>query len=57
MNYLRLEHEILSSVKSLNGNQQSELLNYIKHMVSERHSTKIYRRKAMKEIRKALETA
>ena len=55
MNYLGLENEIISSVQNLNGNQKSEVLDYIKNLKSTRHNTKLYRRKAMKEIREALQ--
>ncbi|MEM7297603.1 MAG: hypothetical protein AAF391_04985 [Bacteroidota bacterium] len=54
MNYLTLENEILSSVQSLNGHQKSNVLEYIKNIEPTAHNTKIYRRKAMKEIREAL---
>jgi len=55
MNYLKLETELISSVKGLNGNQQSNVLAYIKTMDPSKHSTKLYRRKAMKQIREALD--
>lgn len=54
MNYLTLENEILSSVQGLNGHQKSNVLEYIKNIEPTAHNTKIYRRKAMKEIREAL---
>ncbi|MEQ9466951.1 MAG: hypothetical protein RLN88_06030 [Ekhidna sp.] len=57
MNYLRLENEIISSVQSLNGHQQSDVLDYIKNIKPTNHSTRLYRRKAMKEIREALKGA
>jgi len=56
MNYLSLETEILSSVKSLNGHQKSSVLEYIQNIEPTAHNSKIYRRKAMKQIREALES-
>ena len=57
MNYLRLENEIISSVQSLNGSQKSDVLDYIKNIPKSRHNTKLYRRRAMKEIQEALKGA
>jgi len=54
MKYLRLEKEILSSVQGLNGHQKSNVLEFIKNIEPTAHNAKIYRRKAMKEIREAL---
>ena len=54
MNYLRLENEIISTVQNLNGNQKSNVLEYIKTMEPSKHSTRLYRRRAMKQIREAL---
>lgn len=54
MNYLNLEIEILSSVRSLNGNQKSDLLDYVKNIRPIPHSKRLYRRRAMKQIREAL---
>ena len=56
MNYYRLDSEILSSVQELNGNQKSDILEYIRNFESPIHSTRRYRRKAMKEIREALKS-
>lgn len=50
----QLESEILSKVKSLNGNQKSEVLDYLQKIPKVSHSTKMYRRRAMKQIREAL---
>lgn len=55
MNYLSLENEILSSVQNLNGHQKDAVLEYIKNIKKGRHSTKLYRRKGMKQIREALD--
>ncbi len=55
MNYLGLEKEILSSVKALNGNQKNDVLDYIKNIEPRKHSQSLYRRRAMKQIREALQ--
>lgn len=55
MNYFKLDSEILSSVQTLNGNQKTDVLEYIKKIESPTHSTRLYRRRAMKQIREALE--
>lgn len=57
MNYFGLETEILSSVKSLNGHQKTSVLEYIKKIEPTAHNSKIYRRRAMKQIREALATS
>lgn len=54
MNYFRLEDEILSSVKELNGHQKAEVLDYIQNVKPTNHNTNLYRRRAMKQIRQAL---
>lgn len=54
MNYLRLENEILSSVQNLNGHQKSNVLEYIRNIEPTAHNTKLYRRRAMRQIREAL---
>lgn len=54
MNYFKLDDEILSSVKDLNGHQKVEVLDYIKNVKPTNHNTNLYRRRAMKEIRQAL---
>ncbi len=57
MNYLRLESEIISSVQTLNGSQKNDVLDYIKSILKRRHSSMLYRSKAMKEIQEALKSA
>lgn len=57
MNITNLENEILSSVENLNGSQKNEVLDYIKTIKEQVHSSKRYRRQAMKEIREALLSA
>lgn len=57
MNYLKLENEIITSVQHLNGHQKSDVLDYIKNIRPTSHNTRLYRRKAMKEIREALKNA
>ena len=54
MNYLRMESEILSQVQTLNGHQKSNVLEYIRNIEPTAHNTKLYRRRAMKQIREAL---
>jgi len=54
MDYLNMEKEILSSVQALNGNQKNDLLNYIKNIRPIPRSKKLYRSRAMKQIREAL---
>ncbi|MFY0605487.1 MAG: hypothetical protein JXR10_02160 [Cyclobacteriaceae bacterium] len=49
-----IESEIISKVRNLNGNQKTEVLNYLERIPNMPHSTKRYRRKAMKQIREAL---
>ncbi len=50
-----LESVIFTKVKTLNKNQKSNVLDYLDELPKERHNTKIYRRKAMKQIRQALD--
>ena len=54
MNNLVLEREILSSVQTLNGNQKNDVLDFIRNIEPKIHSKKLYRRRAMKQIREAL---
>ncbi len=49
-----IENEIYSKVKHLTVNQKEEVLSYLERMPMERHSTKLYRHKALRQIRKAL---
>ncbi|XOV92597.1 MAG: hypothetical protein ACFHWX_20620 [Bacteroidota bacterium] len=51
----QLDSEILVRVKNLNGIQKNDVLNYIERIPRKGHSTRIYRRKAMKQIQQALE--
>ncbi|NQZ78946.1 MAG: hypothetical protein HRT61_22935 [Ekhidna sp.] len=57
MNYWKLDKEILSSVQNLNGRQQIDLLRYIKNIKLNERKPNSYRRRAMKEIREALQHA
>ena len=50
----QLDSEILYSVQGLDRNQKTDILDYIRRMDSTPHSTRIYRRKAMRQIREAL---
>lgn len=54
MSYLNVEKEILSSVRSLNGSQKSDVLDYVKSIKPIPDSKRLYRRRAMKQIREAL---
>lgn len=49
-----LESEILERVKFLNDPEKSNVLEYIERIPRKIHSTKIYRKRAMKQIRQAL---
>ena len=49
-----LESEILERVKILNDPQKSNVLEYIDTIPREIHSTRLYRKRAMKQIRAAL---
>lgn len=51
-----LDIEILSKVRNLTGSQKTEILDYLESIVGPGHNTKIYRKKAMKQIREALNT-
>ncbi|MEQ8907180.1 hypothetical protein [Ekhidna sp.] len=57
MNYLKLESEIISSVQDLNGHQKSDVLHYIRNIEPTKHNTRLYRRRAMNEIREALKNS
>ena len=50
-----LDDAIINRVKSLNGDQKTDVLDYLDHLPRKVHSTRIYRRKAMKQIREALD--
>jgi hypothetical protein len=47
------ENEILNRVRSLNGNQQKEIMDFLNSR-NRRHSTRLYKRRAMKQIKEAL---
>lgn len=49
-----LETEILEKVKDLNDPEKTSLLDYLEKIPRKIHSTKIYRKRAMKQIRQAL---
>lgn len=57
MNYLKIDSEILTSVQHLNGHQKSDVLHFIRNIEPTSHNTRLYRRRAMKEIREALKHA
>jgi cytochrome c553 len=50
----QIDSEILQRVSRLEGQQKNEVLNYLRNLKGERHSTKRHRRNAMKQIRQAL---
>lgn len=50
-----LENEIFQKVRKLKSIEKSEVLEYLEHLPKERHTTRLYRRKAMREIREALD--
>lgn len=54
MDYTKLESEIMSRVKTLNSSQKYGILDYLEELPKSGHSTRIYRRKGMKQIREAL---
>lgn len=49
-----LENEILERVKFLNEPEKSNVLAYIDRIPKKIHSTKLYRKRAMKQIQAAL---
>lgn len=49
-----LDNEIFTKLKRLNKAQKSEVLDYLDTIPKVSHSTRLYRRKAMKQIREAL---
>ena len=49
-----LESEIIERVKFLNDPEKSHVLEYIDRIPRKVHSTKLYRKRAMKQIRAAL---
>ena len=49
-----LDFEIYSKIRRLSKKQKSEVLHYIDTVPRERHSTRLKRKKAMKQINEAL---
>lgn len=49
-----LDTRIIWKISRLNGKQKSEVLNFLEMIPKKTHSTKRYRSKALKQIRKAL---
>ncbi|WP_258100075.1 hypothetical protein [Marinoscillum pacificum] len=49
-----LDSEIFTKVQRLNKEQKNEVLDYLETIPKVSHSTRLYRRKAMKQIREAL---
>ncbi len=52
----KIDNEIFTKLQNLNRDQKSEVLDYLQHIPKVSHSTRLYRRKAMKQIREALES-
>ena len=50
----KLETEIITKVRSLNGDQKSIVLDYLEKIPKVHHSKRLYRRRAMRQIREAL---
>ena len=53
----QLENQIFEKVRNLNSSQRSNVLAYIETIPRAQHSTKLYKRRALKQIRKALSEA
>lgn len=49
-----LDSEIFTKLKNLNKEQKNNVLDYLETLPKVSHSTRIYRRQAMKQIREAL---
>lgn len=56
MNAQNIDSEIITKVRSLNKTQKTDVLDYLETIPKHIHNTKIYRRKALKQIREALES-
>ncbi|MFT6941775.1 MAG: hypothetical protein ACJASN_003276 [Cyclobacteriaceae bacterium] len=54
MNTVTIENQILSQLKDLDQEEKAHVLNYLKHRGPKRHSQKIHRKRALKQIRLAL---
>ncbi len=50
----QIDNEIFTKLKRLNKDQKNEVLDYLENIPHVSHSTRLYRRKAMKQIREAL---
>ncbi len=51
----QVENKIFEGVKRLNNAQRSNVLDYIESFPKQGHSTQRYKRKALKQIRRALQ--
>jgi hypothetical protein len=51
-----LDSEIITKVRSLNKSQKSDVLDYLDTIPKQIHNTKLYRRRALKQIREALQS-
>lgn len=54
MQISNLDSAILLKMKSLNGAQKNEVLEYMERIKTKGHPTKKYRSKALRQIRQAL---
>lgn len=54
MDYKKMDGEILNRIKLLNGEQKTDVLDYVVNMPKTSHNSRLYRRKALKQIREAL---
>jgi len=50
----QIQEEIFERVKGMNNAQRSNVLDYIENIPNTCHSTKMRKRKALKQIRKAI---
>ena len=50
----QIENQIFERVKGMNSDQRSNVLDYIEKFPRANHSTKLRKRRALKQIRKAL---
>jgi len=57
MNYQEMDSVILNQVQTLNSQQKFNVINYLENLPKTNHNQKMYRRKALKQIREALQNA
>ena len=49
-----IENQIMAQLRSLNQEEKAELLDYLKMRGPKRHSKKVYKKRALRQIREAL---